>query len=137
MIIGLINSIIGAYERMINALGSAVNSIPRFTVPDWVPGIGGRSFGLPNIARMNFPRIPALAEGGVVRQATLAVVGEAGPEVVIPLDRMNEFVAPMPERERSQTVINVTVTAADPQAVVEALRRYVRANGPLGQVVSV
>lgn len=36
-----------------------------------------------------------------------------------------------------QTVINVTVTAADPQAVVEALRRYVRANGPLGQVVSV
>lgn len=137
MIIGLINSIIGAYERMINALGSAVNSIPRFTVPDWVPGIGGKSFGLPNIARMNFPRIPALAEGGVVRQATLAVVGEAGPEVVIPLDRMNEFVAPMPERERSQTVINVTVTAADPQAVVEALRRYVRANGPLGQVVSV
>jgi hypothetical protein len=29
------------------------------------------------------------------------------------------------------------VTSADPQAVVEALRRYTRANGPLGQVVSV
>ncbi|HEY7824152.1 MAG TPA: hypothetical protein VIG24_15025 [Acidimicrobiia bacterium] len=36
-----------------------------------------------------------------------------------------------------QTVINVTVTSADPQAVVEALRRYTRNNGPLGQVVSV
>jgi hypothetical protein len=37
----------------------------------------------------------------------------------------------------SGDVINITVTSADPQAVVEALRRYTRANGPLGQVVSV
>jgi TP901 family phage tail tape measure protein len=36
-----------------------------------------------------------------------------------------------------QTTINVTVTSADPQAVVEAIRRYTRANGPLGQVVNV
>jgi TP901 family phage tail tape measure protein len=36
-----------------------------------------------------------------------------------------------------QTVVNVTVTSADPQAVVEALRRYTRSNGPLGQVVTV
>jgi hypothetical protein len=34
-------------------------------------------------------------------------------------------------------VINITVTSADPQAVVEAIRRYTRANGPLGQVVKV
>lgn len=32
--------------------------------------------------------------------------------------------------------INITVTSADPEAVVEALRRYTRNNGPLGQVVS-
>jgi hypothetical protein len=38
---------------------------------------------------------------------------------------------------QGQTVINVTVTSADPQAVVEALRRYTRANGPLGSVVTV
>jgi len=38
---------------------------------------------------------------------------------------------------QGQTVVNVTVTSADPQAVVEAIRRYTRANGPLGQVVSV
>jgi hypothetical protein len=36
-----------------------------------------------------------------------------------------------------QTVVNVNVTSADPQAVVEALRRYTRANGPLGSVVKV
>jgi hypothetical protein len=39
--------------------------------------------------------------------------------------------------EQGNTVINVTVTSADPQAVVEALRRYTRANGPLGSVVNV
>jgi predicted secreted protein len=31
----------------------------------------------------------------------------------------------------SGTVVNVTVTSADPQAVVDALRRYVRTNGPV------
>jgi hypothetical protein len=35
------------------------------------------------------------------------------------------------------TVVNVTVTSADPEAVVEAIRRYTRNNGPLSQVVSV
>jgi TP901 family phage tail tape measure protein len=34
------------------------------------------------------------------------------------------------------TNIHITVTSADPQAVVEAIRRYTRANGPLGQLVS-
>jgi phage-related minor tail protein len=59
----------------------------------------------------------------------LGLVGEAGPEAIIPLDRF--------DRMAGQTTVNVTVTAADPQAVVEALRRYTRANGPLGSVVSV
>jgi TP901 family phage tail tape measure protein len=36
-----------------------------------------------------------------------------------------------------QTVVNVTVTSADPQAVVEAIRRFTRANGPLSGVVNV
>jgi hypothetical protein len=37
----------------------------------------------------------------------------------------------------TQSTVNVTVTSADPQAVVDAIRRYVRSNGPLGQVVRV
>src|SRR5690606_19505675 len=32
------------------------------------------------------PRIPALAAGGIVTRPTLALVGEAGPEAVVPLD---------------------------------------------------
>ena len=72
--------------------------------------------------------IPGLAAGGVVSSPTLAVVGEAGPEVVIPLDEMDRY---------GGSTVNVYVTSADPQAVVDAIRRYTRQNGPLGQVVSV
>jgi hypothetical protein len=72
--------------------------------------------------------LPRMAAGGVVTGPTLALIGEAGPEAVVPLSRGGGM---------GGNVINITVTSADPQAVVEALRRYTRANGPLGQVVSV
>lgn len=66
-IIGLINSAIGG----INAL--------KITVPDWVPLIGGQTWGF------NIPKIPKLAKGGFVTSPTTALIGEAGPEVVTPL----------------------------------------------------
>ena len=53
-----------------------------FTVPDWVPAIGGKEFRVPNI--------PKLAEGGIIpatRGGMAAIVGEGGrPERVEPLD---------------------------------------------------
>ena len=73
-----------------------------------------------------------LAAGGFVTGPTFAMVGEAGPEVVMPLDWFESRYG-----GGGGNTINVTVTSADPQAVVEALRRYTRSNGPLGQVVSV
>jgi hypothetical protein len=52
------------------------------SIPD-IPGLPGRgkSFGIPNI--------PYLADGGIVTGPTLALIGEAGPEAVVPLDRYN------------------------------------------------
>ena len=35
--------------------------------------------------------IPALAKGGIVDKPTLALIGEAGPEAVVPLSKMNQF----------------------------------------------
>jgi hypothetical protein len=52
-----------------------------FKVPDWVPGIGGKGFDV------NLPTIPMLANGGIVSGPTLAMIGEAGPEAVVPLGR--------------------------------------------------
>lgn len=45
-----------------------------FRVPSWVPGMGGAGFSM--------PRVPYLAKGGLIRGAGMAVVGEAGPELV-------------------------------------------------------
>jgi hypothetical protein len=75
-----------------------------------------------------FAAVP-FADGGIVMSPVLGLVGEAGPEAIIPLDRMGQM--------GGQTIVNVTVTSADPQAVVEAIRRYTRANGPLSGVVNV
>jgi hypothetical protein len=83
---------------------------------------------VPMSAFKNFT-VPGLATGGMVTSPTFAMIGEAGPEVVIPLDKMGGM--------GGQTFVTINVTGADPQAVVEALRRYTRANGPLGQVVAV
>ena len=133
-IIGFLNGVIGAFESGINAVARGLNSLPfvgaTIKIPNWVPLFGGNSFSLPSVPTVNFPKIPMLADGGIVQAATLAVIGERGPEAVIPLDRLDAVAG-------GGTVINVTVTSADPNAVVEAIRRYTRANGPLGQVVSV
>jgi hypothetical protein len=40
---------------------------------------------------MNFGNLPQLADGGIVNQPTIAMIGEAGAEAVVPLDRMGGF----------------------------------------------
>lgn len=50
-----------------------------FTIPGWVPGVGGKGFDVPDI--------PKMAKGGIVTRPTLALVGERGPEAVVPLSR--------------------------------------------------
>ena len=70
-----LNSVIGLINMAIDGL----NKIS-FTAPDWIPGIGGKHFGV-NIAKM-----PYLAKGGIVDKPTQAVIGEAGTEAVVPLE---------------------------------------------------
>lgn len=88
---GVINSIIGGIEKMANGVINGINGMIRalnnlsFDVPDWVPGIGGSTFGF-NIGTIGNISIPRLAKGGVVDQATLAMIGEAGQEAVVPLE---------------------------------------------------
>lgn len=46
---------------------------------------GGLLGGLPSGAGISFPEIPKLASGGIVRRPTIAMIGESGPEAVVPL----------------------------------------------------
>lgn len=119
---GMVNAAIGA----VNAIISAYNSIPLLpdipkapTMP--VPQLGGQ--GPASTVARNIPR---MAEGGIVNSPTLALIGEAGPEAVVPLDRMNTG---------GGVTVNVTgglsTSAEIGQAVVNALRAYSRSAGPL------
>jgi hypothetical protein len=72
-----------------------------------------------------------LAEGGIVTGPTLAMIGEGnGPEAVIPLSRMGEF------GMGGGTNVTIHVNGGDPNAVVAALRTYMRQNGSVPIKVS-
>ena len=79
----IVNGLANIFKAPINAIISGINTfiggLNKIQIPDWVPGVGG--YGL------NIPKIPKLAQGGVVNRATLGVFGEAGTEAVIPLKR--------------------------------------------------
>lgn len=75
-----INTIIGWINKLINAWNSIQFKVPEVDVP-LIGKVGGFTVGVPKI-----PNIPLLAEGGVVDQPTLSVIGEAGREAVVPLE---------------------------------------------------
>jgi hypothetical protein len=110
--------VLGFYKAMFNGIASLWNNTfgkLSFKIPSFVPGIGGKGFDVPNI--------PMLAEGGIVNKATLAVIGESGPEAVVPLSRAGEF------GMGGGNNVTIHVNGGDPQSVVNALRTYMRQNG--------
>ena len=94
-----------------------INKLLEFTIDP--PGPGPKL----TINPPDIPRIPMLAEGGIVTGPQLAILGEKGPEAVIPLSGSN-----MPNMGNN---ITINVNGGDPNAIVDALRRYNRSNGPL------
>ena len=117
IVIPQFNLMLTVFKTIFNGIASVWNNTIgkfSFTVPSWVPGIGGKGFAMPDI--------PMLAAGGIVTGPTLAMIGEAGPEAVIPLDRMSQMGG-------SGTTVNINVNGGDPQSVVNALRTYMRQNG--------
>lgn len=77
-----INGVIGIFESGINSIIQLLNKVS-YKVPDWVAGIGGKTFGI-NIAAVHIPR---MATGGVVKGATPLIAGEDGAEAIVPLER--------------------------------------------------
>ena len=119
LIKGYLNFVLDFYKGIFNGIADAWNNTIgklSFKVPDWVPGIGGKGFDVPDL--------PRLADGGVVTSPTVALIGEAGPEAVVPLSRMGGM---------GGITVNVTATVADERLgdiIVNALRQYNRRNGP-------
>lgn len=94
MIVNLAKAPINGVISAINWVLEKINSIS-VTIPDWVPGVGGKTLGF------NIPTIPALAAGGIATEPTLAQIGEGGePEAVLPLSKLaallDEWTKPKP-----------------------------------------
>lgn len=111
-----VKTLVGIYKSLFNGIASVWNNTVgklSFKIPGWVPGVGGKGFDVPDI--------PMLAEGGIVNGPTLAMIGEAGPEAVIPLNRAGAL----------GNNITINVNGGDPNAVVAALRQYMQRNGSI------
>lgn len=98
---GVINSILGGIEGMANGVVRGVNRVIgalnnlSFDIPDWIPGLGGKTFGF-NIPTLGEISIPRLADGGFVPANTpqLAMIGDNRRygEIVAPEDKLQEMV---------------------------------------------
>lgn len=75
-VIDLINKMIRGVQDGINYVIDAANNIS-FSIPDWVPGIGGKHFGI-DINHVKLNTIPRLASGAVIppKSEFLAVLGD-------------------------------------------------------------
>ena len=120
-------AVLGIYKGIFNGIASLWNNTIgklSFEFPSWVPGLGGRGFSVPNI--------PYLAEGGIVTGPTLAMIGENGPEAVIPLNGKNSGMG-------GGVTINITggiSSSADiGRSVVDALTQYTQVYGPLNLAI--
>jgi phage-related minor tail protein len=76
----------------IDAINAAIRGINKVSidVPDWVPGVGGETFG---VSIPEIPKIGGYADGGYVTQPELAWVGEG---------KSNEWIIPENNSQRSK-----------------------------------
>lgn len=117
---GPINGVIG----LVNSMIRGINSIS-VTIPDWVPGVGGQTWGA------NIPQIPMLANGGIVTSPTVAMVGEAGPEAVIPLSRsdggfMQNLADTIAEALKGKTGNRFEINTNDPLLAAAVIAERIR-----------
>jgi hypothetical protein len=129
---GIVNGMIGMFEGFANNVIGGVNAIIRAfnRLKIDVPATAFSDaftigFNLPELSKISLPRV-ALADGGIVTGPMNALIGEAGPEAVIPLDRMGSMGA----------TYNITVNAGMGSSgaqlgeqIVSAIKTYERSSG--------
>jgi len=130
--VGMLEGVINTAVRTVNPIIDVLNKVS--------PANPFARLGLVNIPRLDTRlesqkgagfaalNIPAMADGGIVTGPTLALIGEAGPEAVVPLDRYNSG--------GGGNNVTINVQGADPNAVVDALRTYMFRNGSVPITVS-
>lgn len=109
---GITNIVKSGLNTLIDWVNVAINGLNSFQIdiPDWLTELTGlQTFGL------NIPNIPRLANGGIVKQPTLAMVGEysganSNPEVIAPLDRLTNLMA---SKDNNADIVNALERIAE------------------------
>jgi len=137
---GFVNSLIDGINGvidLINSLGGDIGKLGKADfgvnkmISEGIRRQDNQGFGNPTGQRLPVrPRGPMpFAEGGIVMGPMVGLVGEAGPEAIIPLDRMGNMGG------GATYNINVQAGVGDPQVIgqqiVAYIKRYEKASGPV------
>ena len=124
-IIGLINGLVEGVVDGINLVIKALNNIS-FDIPDWVPLIGGETFGF-NLTPLTAPKIPLLAKGAVLpaNKPFLAMVGDQrhGTNIEAPLTTIQEAVAMVLSEQLPALMAGFEAVVAEQRATREMIGR--------------
>ena len=94
----IIDGLVGIFKFPINLIIDGINAfisgLNKVKIPDWVPAVGGKG--------INIPKIPKLARGGIVDSPTVAMIGEAGKEAVMPLENNTSWIDQLADKLASK-----------------------------------
>lgn len=130
-----LDEVVGFFQRVPGYLGTAMSTVAdvitapyreafglikklwndtvggfRFEIPSWIPGVGGKGFS-----------IPKMHAGGIIP-------GPPGTEVPM-IGMAGEYVGARSSQGGSDSGNTYVITAVTPEAIVNAIRAYDRANG--------
>ena len=113
----VVNAVLGFFEGLANGVIDAWNAIKHamntlhFDIPDWVPGIGGKSFGF-NFSDTAHVSLPRLAKGAVIppNKEFLAMLGDQtrGRNIETPEGLLREIV----QEETGTQEINIVANGS-------------------------
>tara|TARA_Y100000004_G_scaffold42626_1_gene46647 strand:+ start:322 stop:2031 length:1710 start_codon:yes stop_codon:yes gene_type:complete len=109
---GLLNGMRNVAKGLVNIINNFIRAVNKLEIPDFIPKIGGKKPNIPLVS------IPALAKGGVVSTPTLAMIGESGPEAVVPLNRASQF-------GKNNVTVNINVSGVTDRSDKRALAREI------------
>lgn len=128
---GLVDAFKGAINWIIGLWNKLDLSLQIGPFPSWVPEIGGKTFGIPDL----FPDLPMLARGGVIEPrngGTAAIMGEAGQrEIAAPEPLLRRLLAEYAGRD---TTVRLLIEGT---GLLRGIRREARVGGGDADVVLV
>lgn len=124
-IVGIVGAIVTTFGKAAELIGGIIKGIAQGLITVFVKALNSlisiinKAIKLynkiplaPNLPTIPNLEVPKLAAGGIVTSPTLALIGEAGPEAVIPLNRMNQGVT-----------VNVAGSVISERDLIETIRR--------------